>query len=298
MKGEPIAIGKLERFAADWFRQNCEFEFSKPQPNGRKVAIIGSGPAGLSCASSLAKMGYEVTIFEAFHKLGGVLYYGIPEFRLPKEVVEWEIENLKKMGVEFRTNMIFGKTFDLEDLKQEGFDAVFISSGAGLPNFLNIEGELLNGIYSANEFLTRINLMKAYKFPEYDTPIKLGKKVGVIGGGNVAMDAARVARRLGSEVYILYRRTEAEMPARKEEILHAKEEGIKIVELVSPVRFIGDESGHVRALELVKMKLSDPDSSGRRSVKPVDGSNFVFEADNFIVAIGQSPNPLVKKSYT
>lgn len=296
IKGEPIAIGKLERFAADWFRQNCEFEFSKPQPNGRKVAIIGSGPAGLSCASSLAKMGYEVTIFEAFHKLGGVLYYGIPEFRLPKEVVEWEIENLKKMGVEFRTNMIFGKTFDLEDLKQEGFDAVFISSGAGLPNFLNIEGELLNGIYSANEFLTRINLMKAYKFPEYDTPIKLGKKVGVIGGGNVAMDAARVARRLGSDVYILYRRTEAEMPARKEEILHAKEEGIKIVELVSPVRFIGDESGHVRALELVKMKLSDPDSSGRRSVKPVDGSNFVFEADNFIVAIGQSPNPLVKKA--
>jgi glutamate synthase (NADPH/NADH) small chain len=296
IKGEPIAIGKLERFAADWFRQNCEFEFSKPQPNGRKVAIIGSGPAGLSCASSLAKMGYEVTIFEAFHKLGGVLYYGIPEFRLPKEVVEWEIENLKKMGVEFRTNMIFGKTFDLEDLKQEGFDAVFISSGAGLPNFLNIEGELLNGIYSANEFLTRINLMKAHKFPEYDTPIKLGKKVGVIGGGNVAMDAARVARRLGSDVYILYRRTEAEMPARKEEILHAKEEGIKIVELVSPVRFIGDESGHVRALELVKMKLSDPDSSGRRSVKPVDGSNFVFEADNFIVAIGQSPNPLVKKA--
>ncbi|AEM74339.1 NADPH-dependent glutamate synthase [Caldicellulosiruptor acetigenus] len=296
IKGEPIAIGKLERFVADWFRQNCEFEFSKPQPNGRKVAIIGSGPAGLSCASSLAKMGYEVTIFEAFHKLGGVLYYGIPEFRLPKEVVEWEIENLKKMGVEFRTNMIFGKTFDLEDLKQEGFDAVFISSGAGLPNFLNIEGELLNGIYSANEFLTRINLMKAYKFPEYDTPIKLGKKVGVIGGGNVAMDAARVARRLGSDVYILYRRTEAEMPARKEEIMHAKEEGIKIVELVSPVRFIGDESGHVRALELVQMKLSDPDSSGRRSVKPVDGSNFVFEADNFIVAIGQSPNPLVKKA--
>ncbi|WP_049772011.1 NADPH-dependent glutamate synthase [Caldicellulosiruptor hydrothermalis] len=296
IKGEPIAIGKLERFVADWFRQNCEFEFEKPESNGKKVAIIGSGPAGLSCASSLAKLGYEVVIFEAFHKLGGVLYYGIPEFRLPKEVVEWEIENLKKMGVEFRTNMVFGKTFDLEDLKQEGFEAVFISSGAGLPNFLNIEGELLNGIYSANEFLTRVNLMKAYKFPEYDTPIKLGKKVGVIGGGNVAMDAARVARRLGSEVYILYRRTEAEMPARKEEIDHAKEEGIKILELVSPVRFMGDETGHVRALELVKMQLSQPDSSGRRSVKPIDGSNFIFEADNFIVAIGQSPNPLVKKA--
>ncbi|WAM35016.1 NADPH-dependent glutamate synthase [Caldicellulosiruptor morganii] len=296
IKGEPIAIGKLERFVADWFRQNCEFEFELPEPNNRKVAIIGSGPAGLSCASGLAKLGYKVTVFEAFHKLGGVLYYGIPEFRLPKEVVEWEIENLKKMGVEFRINMVFGKTFDLNDLKDEDFEAVFISSGAGLPSFLNIEGELLNGIYSANEFLTRINLMKAYKFPEYDTPIKLGKKVGVIGGGNVAMDAARVARRLGAEVYILYRRTEAEMPARKEEIMHAKEEGIEIIELVSPVRFIGDENGHVKALELVKMQLTEPDKSGRCGVKPIEGSNFVFEADNFIVAIGQSPNPLVKKA--
>lgn len=296
IKGEAIAIGKLERFAADWFRIHHSFEFEKAEPKNKKVAIIGSGPAGLACASVLSYLGYEVVIFEAFHKLGGVLYYGIPEFRLPKEVVEWEIENLKKMGVEFRTNLVFGKSFDMNDLKEEGFEAVFISSGAGLPNFLNIEGELLNGIYSANEFLTRINLMKAYKFPEYDTPIKLGKKVGVIGGGNVAMDAARVARRLGADVYILYRRTEAEMPARKEEIIHAKEEGIEIIELVSPIKFLGDESGQVKGAELIKMKLSEPDSTGRRSVKPIENSNFVFEADNFIVAIGQSPNPLVKKA--
>ncbi|MEZ0536980.1 NADPH-dependent glutamate synthase [Caldicellulosiruptoraceae bacterium PP1] len=296
IKGEPIAIGKLERFAADWFRNNSKLELNPKTKKDIKIAVIGSGPAGLSCASELALMGYKVTIFEAFHELGGVLFYGIPEFRLPKEIVKWEIENLKKLGVEFKTNMIFGKSFDWEDLKKDAYKALFISSGAGLPNFLNIEGELLNGIYSANEFLTRINLMKANSFPQYDTPIKLGKKVGVIGGGNVAMDAARVARRLGCDVFILYRRTIDDMPARKEEIHHALEEGIEIIELCSPKRFIGDQNGNVVSLELTRMQLLDSDENGRRKVKEIENSEFVFEADNFIVAIGTSPNPLIKSA--
>lgn len=294
-KGEAVSIGKLERFVADYVRENETIEFQKEKSMGKKVAIIGSGPAGLSCAYELAKLGVDVVIFEAFHILGGVLSYGIPEFRLPKEIVNWEIENLKKLGVEFRTNMLLGKTFDIDDLKSEGFEAIFISSGAGLPNFLNIEGELLNGVYSANEFLTRINLMKANLFPQYDTPIKIGAKVAVIGGGNVAMDAARVALRLKADVYVLYRRTTADMPARKEEVKNAIEEGIKIIELVSPVRFFGDENNNVKGVELIKMEAISS-SSGRNEIKPIIDSNFIFEADTFIVAIGQSPNPLVQKA--
>ncbi len=293
-KGEPVAIGRLERFAADWHMKSNEDKIEKPVINGRKVAVIGSGPAGLSCAGDLAKMGYDTTIFEAFHTPGGVLMYGIPEFRLPKEIVQKEIDSLKKLGVKIEMNMVIGKILTIDDLFDMGYEAVFIGTGAGLPKFMNITGENLNGVYSANEFLTRINLMKAYDFPNSPTPVKVGKKVAVVGGGNVAMDAARSAKRMGAEeVYIVYRRSEEEMPARLEEIHHAKEEGIIFKLLTNPVRIIGDESGNVKGIECVNMVLGDVDESGRR--KPVEekGSEHVIDVDTVIIAIGQSPNPLI-----
>lgn len=293
-KGEPVAIGRLERFAADWHMKNNEDKIEKPETNGRKVAVIGSGPAGLSCAGDLAKMGYDTTIFEAFHTPGGVLMYGIPEFRLPKEIVQKEIDSLKKLGVKIETNMVIGKILTIDDLFDMGYEAVFIGTGAGLPKFMNIPGENLNGVYSANEFLTRINLMKAYDFPNSPTPVKVGKKVAVVGGGNVAMDAARSAKRMGAEeVYIVYRRSEEEMPARLEEIHHAKEEGIIFKLLTNPVRIIGDESGNVKGIECVNMVLGDVDESGRRRPVEEKGSEHVIDVDTVIIAIGQSPNPLI-----
>ncbi|MDK2805542.1 MAG: glutamate synthase small chain [Thermoanaerobacterium sp.] len=293
-KGEPVAIGRLERFAADWHMMNKEDKVEAPKKNGRKVAVIGSGPAGLSCAGDLAKMGYDTTIFEAFHTPGGVLMYGIPEFRLPKEIVQKEIDSLKKLGVKIETNMVIGKILTIDDLFEMGYEAVFIGTGAGLPKFMGIPGENLNGVYSANEFLTRINLMKAYDFPNNPTPVKVGKKVAVVGGGNVAMDAARSAKRMGAdEVYIVYRRSEEEMPARLEEIHHAKEEGIIFKLLTNPVRVIGDESGNVKGIECVNMVLGEPDQSGRRRPIEEKGSEHVIEVDTVIIAIGQSPNPLI-----
>lgn len=291
---EPVAIGRLERFVADW-------ELSKgvripeiPERTGKRVAVIGSGPAGLTCAADLAKKGHDVTIFETLHEPGGVLVYGIPEFRLPKEIVRKEVEYVKRLGVKIVTDVIIGKTMTVDDLLEE-YDAVFIGTGAGLPAFLGIEGENLSGIYSANEYLIRINLMKAYRFPEYDTPIKIGKRVAVIGGGNVAMDAARCALRLGAEeVYIIYRRSEAEMPARIEEIERAKEEGVKFMTLVNPVRFIGED--RVEKIELVRMKLGEPDESGRRRPIPIEGSNFFMDIDQVVIAIGQKPHPIVMKT--
>lgn len=295
IKGEPVGIGRLERFAADYFMNNCVPKEEKIEKNGKKVAVIGAGPSGLTCAGDLAKKGYDVTIFEAFHKAGGVLVYGIPEFRLPKNIVQKEVDKLNKMGVKIETDIIIGKTLDIEELFEDGFNAVFIGSGAGLPSFMKIEGEDLNGVYSANEFLTRVNLMKAYKFPEYDTPVYIGEKVCVVGGGNVAMDAARCAKRLGAkEVYIVYRRSENEMPARKEEIHHAKEEGIIFKLLNNPVRVIGDENGWVKGVECIEMELGEPDASGRRRPVPKEGSQYVLDVENVIIAIGQSPNPLIK----
>jgi len=261
------------------------------------VAVIGSGPAGLTCAGDLAKMGYDVTVFEAFHKAGGVLVYGIPEFRLPKDLVKKEIEALKALGVEIRTNMVIGKTLTIDELFDEGYEAVFIGSGAGLPTFLGIPGENLNGVYSANEFLTRINLMKAYTFPQSDTPVKCGRNVAVVGGGNVAMDAARSAKRLGAEnVYIVYRRSEEEMPARVEEIHHAKEEGIIFKFLTNPLRILGDDKGWVCGMECVNMDLGEPDASGRRRPVPIEGSEHVIDVDIAIIAIGTSPNPLIRST--
>lgn len=296
-KGEPVGIGRLERFVADWHMKNGKDEIIKAEPIGKKVAVIGAGPAGLTCAGDLAKLGYDVTIFEAFHTPGGVLMYGIPEFRLPKEIVQKEIDTLKEMGVDIQTNMVIGKVYSIEELMAEGFEAVFIGSGAGLPSFLNIPGENLNGVYSANEFLTRINLMKAYKFPECDTPVRVGKKVAVIGGGNVAMDAARSAKRLGAEeVYIIYRRSEAEMPARLEEIHHAKEEGIQFKLLTNPKQILGTDDGWVRAIECVEMELGEPDASGRRRPIPKEGSEHEVEVQTVVIAIGQSPNPLIKST--
>lgn len=296
-KGESVAIGRLERFVADFHMKNIEEEKTEIPSNGKKVAVIGSGPAGLSCAGDLAKKGYDVTIFEAFHTAGGVLMYGIPEFRLPKAIVQEEIKTLKEKGVKVETNMVVGKVFSIEELFKEGFDAVFIGSGAGLPRFMKMPGENLNGVYTANEFLTRINLMKAYKFPETDTPIKVGKKVAVIGGGNVAMDAARSAKRLGAEdVYIIYRRSEEEMPARVEEVHHAKEEGIIFNLLHNPTEVHGTENGWVRAIECVEMELGKPDASGRRRPVKIEGSEKELEVDTVIVAIGQSPNPLIKST--
>lgn len=297
-KGEPVGIGRLERFVADWYMENVENEKDKEvgiEKKNKKVAVIGSGPAGLTCAGDLAKMGYEVTIFEAFHTPGGVLVYGIPEFRLPKALVQKEINTIKRLGVEIKTNMVIGKVLTVNELKQEGYKAIFIGTGAGLPSFMGIPGENLNGVYSANEFLTRINLMKAYKFPETDTPVKIGKSVAVVGGGNVAMDAARSAKRLGAEnAYIVYRRSEAEMPARLEEVHHAKEEGIIFKLLTNPTQIIGTEDGWVKGMECIEMELGEPDSSGRRRPVPKPGSEHILDVETVIIAIGQSPNPLIK----
>jgi glutamate synthase (NADPH) small chain len=295
-KGDPVAIGNLERFVSDYERDTGEVQIPDiPEPTGRKVAIIGSGPAGLSCAADLAKSGHKVTLFEALHKPGGVLIYGIPEFRLPKVIVEKEVDYIKKLGVEVVVNAVIGKLYTIDELLSSyHYDACFIATGAGLPLFLGIPGENLNGIYSANEFLTRANLMKSYLFPEYDTPIKRGKRVAVIGGGNVAMDSARVALRLGSEkVHLIYRRSEAEMPARKAEIHHAHEEGIEFNLLTNPVRFIDDGKGNVSAVECLRMELGQPDASGRRSPVPLQGSEFQISIDVAIPALGTRSNPLL-----
>ena len=296
IKGEPVAIGRLERFAADTAMANGIAGTEKKAPCGRKAAVIGSGPAGLTCAGELAKAGWDVTIYEALHTAGGVLMYGIPEFRLPKALVGREIETLKALGVKIVTNAVAGKAFTVDELLAEGNDAVFIGSGAGLPNFQKIPGESLCGVYSANEFLTRLNLMKAYTFPQHDTPVKVGKRVAVIGGGNVAMDAARCARRLGAEVTIVYRRSEAEMPARAEEVHHAREEGIVFRMLTAPTAIEGDENGFVRGMKCIEMKLGEPDERGRRRPVPVEGSDFELPVETVIVAIGNSPNPLIKKT--
>lgn len=294
IKHEPVAIGKLERFVGDWQLENGKKETAQIEPNGKKVAVVGSGPAGLACAADLAKLGYEVTVFEALHRLGGVLSYGIPEFRLPKErIVAREIEKVSRLGVKFEKNIIVGRTVTIDSLTEEGFDAVFVGSGAGLPKFMGIPGENLNGVFSANEFLTRINLMGAFAPEENDTPVRRGKKVAVVGGGNVAMDAVRSAKRLGAEAYIVYRRSEAELPARVEEVHHAKEEGIEFAMLTNPVSIEADEKGWVRALKCVKMELGEPDESGRRSPVEVAGSEFEIECDTVIMALGTSPNPLI-----
>jgi glutamate synthase (NADPH/NADH) small chain len=295
-KYEPVAIGRLERFVADWEYEHGVELPEVGKPTGFRVAVVGSGPAGLTCAADLRRFGHEVTIFEALHEPGGVLMYGIPEFRLPKRIVRAEIENLLKMGVELKLNVVVGRTVTIDELFASGYHAVFVGSGAGLPKFLGIPGENLIGIYSANEFLTRVNLMRAYLFPEYDTPIKVGKRVAVVGGGNVAMDAARTALRLGAErVVVLYRRTEAEMPARREEVHHAKEEGVEFEFLVNPVRFL-DTGGKVSGVECIRMELGEPDESGRRRPIPIPNSNFVIPVDTVIVAIGNDPHPLVPRT--
>lgn len=297
IKGEPISIGKLERFVADWAKENG----IKPEPakekNGHKVAVIGSGPAGLTCAGDLAKLGYDVTIFEALHKAGGVLVYGIPEFRLPKDkVVKEEVENVKSLGVKIETNVIIGKSTTVDELlTEQGFEAVFIGSGAGLPMFMGIPGEVSNGVFSANEYLTRSNLMKAFR-DDHDTPIVTGKKVVVVGGGNVAMDAARTALRLGAEVHVVYRRSEEELPARREEVHHAKEEGIIFDLLTNPTEIIADENGWVKAVKCVRMELGEPDASGRRRPVVIEGSEFEMEADTVIMSLGTSPNPLISST--
>ena len=296
VKGEPVAIGRLERFVADWYRQNINEMPAKPESNGIKVAVVGSGPASLTCASDLAKLGYQVTMFEAFHTAGGVLVYGIPEFRLPKAIVANEVEKLTAMGVDLETDMVVGKTYTIDEMFEAGYEAVFVGSGAGLPMFMGIPGETLAGVYSANEYLTRINLMKAY-LNTYDTPIKKIKKAAIVGGGNVAMDAARCAMRMGAEhVYVVYRRSEAEMPARKEEVHHAKEEGIEFLLLNNPVKILGDDKGRVRAMECIKMELGEPDASGRRRPVEVPGSEFELEVDAVIMSLGTSPNPLIRST--
>lgn len=294
IKGEAVAIGKLERFIADWSREN-NIDLSEVAPSkGKKVAVIGSGPAGLTCAGDLAKMGYNVTIFEALHEPGGVLVYGIPEFRLPKDtVVKHEVENVKKLGVNIETNVIVGRTVTIDELfEEEGFEAVFIGSGAGLPKFMGIPGENANGVFSANEFLTRNNLMKAFK-EGYSTPIRLGEKVAVVGGGNVAMDAARTALRLGSESHIVYRRSEEELPARLEEVHHAKEEGVVFDTLTNPIEILQDERGWVKGMKCIKMQLGEPDASGRRKPVEIPGSEFIMDVDTVIMSLGTSPNPLI-----
>ncbi|MGF7143105.1 glutamate synthase (NADPH/NADH) small chain [Anaerotaenia torta] len=294
MKGEPVAIGRLERFVADYHNANSTTKVQKPESNGHKVAVIGSGPSGLACAGDLARKGYEVTIFEALHLAGGVLVYGIPEFRLPKAIVQKEINALKEMGVTIQTNVVIGKTISIDELMEDyGFEAVFIGSGAGLPKFMNRKGENLKGVYSANEFLTRINLMKAYK-EDASTPVQRGSRVAVVGGGNVAMDAARCAKRLGAEVTIVYRRTEKELPARLEEIEHAREEGIQFSFLTDPLEVKGSEDGWVSGLVCQKMELGEPDASGRRRPVAIPGSEFVLDTDSVIISIGTSPNPLIK----
>lgn len=295
IKGEPVAIGRLERFCADYMMDK-ELKTDKPMSNGHKVAIVGAGPSSLTCAGDLAKLGYDVTIYEAFHTAGGVLMYGIPEFRLPKAIVQKEIDSLKDMGVKIMTNMVIGKVLSVDELLNMGYESVFIGSGAGLPRFMGIEGEGLVGVYSANEYLTRINLMKAY-MEDYDTPIMKSKAVAVVGGGNVAMDAARSAMRLGAEhVYIVYRRSLDEMPARREEVHHAMEEGIEFLVLNNPVKIVGDENGYVTGMECVKMELGEPDESGRRRPVEVKDSNFVLDVDTVIMSIGTSPNPLIRST--
>ena len=291
VKGEPVSIGRIERFVADWAAENGVSNVATAPKNGHKVAVIGSGPAGLTCAGELARMGYDVSVFEAFHTPGGVLSYGIPEFRLPKAIVKREVANLEKMGVDIETNMVIGKVLTITELFGMGYEAVFIGSGAGLPMFMKIPGESLVGVYSANEYLTRINLMKAYK-PDSETPILHNKKVAVVGGGNVAMDAARCAKRLGAEVHIVYRRSEAELPARAEEVHHAKEEGIIFDLLTNPVSIEGDEKNHVQSITCIRMELGEPDASGRRRPVPVEGSEFKTEVDAVIMALGTSPNPM------
>lgn len=297
IKGEPVAIGKLERFVADWAAEHNIDPIPAKVKKGKKVAVIGSGPAGLTCAGDLAKMGYDVTIFEALHEAGGVLVYGIPEFRLPKQaVVAHEVENVKKLGVKIETNVIIGKSTTIDELlHEEGFDAVFIGSGAGLPKFMGIPGEQANGVFSANEFLTRNNLMKAFR-EDYDTPIYRGKKVAVVGGGNVAMDAARTALRLGAETYIVYRRSEAELPARVEEVHHAKQEGIIFNLLTNPKEILVDDNGWVRGIRCIKMELGEPDASGRRRPVEMPGSEFDIEVDAVIMSLGTSPNPLISST--
>lgn len=294
IKGEPVAIGRLERYVADWSMKNREEKVEKPKTNGHKVAVIGAGPAGLTCAGDLAALGYEVTVFEALHAAGGVLMYGIPEFRLPKAIVQKEVKHLEALGVEIKTDMVMGKVLSVDDVFEMGYEAIFVGTGAGLPSFMNIPGEGLVGVYSANEFLTRINLMKAY-LDEYDTPIIRPKKVAVCGGGNVAMDAARSALRLGAEeVYIVYRRAEEQMPARVEEVHHAKEEGVIFHLLTNPVAIHGDKDGKVTFIECIKMELGEPDASGRRRPIPVEGSNYEIPVDCVVMAIGNSPNPLIR----
>ena len=296
VKGEPVAIGRLERFVADWYRENVNAMPEKPEPNGCKVAVVGSGPAGLTCAAELAKKGYEVSIFEALHTAGGVLVYGIPEFRLPKAIVANEVKKLQAMGVQVMTDMVIGKVLSIDELFEMGFKAVFVGSGAGLPMFMHIPGEALRGVYSANEYLTRVNLMKAYE-ESSDTPIIVSKSVAIVGGGNVAMDAARCAKRLGAEnVYVVYRRGEAEMPARLEEQHHAKEEGIVFMTLTNPTEILGSEDGRVSGMKCIKMELGEPDASGRRRPIPVEGSEFVLDVDTVIMSLGTSPTPLIRST--
>ena len=297
VKGDPVGIGRLERFCADYAMQHASTKTERPAPNGHRVAVVGSGPSGLTCAGDLAKLGYDVTIFEALHTPGGVLVYGIPEFRLPKRLVREEIATVEALGVKIETDVVVGRSVSLEELFDEGYEAVFVGSGAGLPRFQGIPGENLNGVYSANEFLTRINLMKAYAFPETDTPVRVGKKVAVVGGGNVAMDAARSALRLGAdEVSIIYRRSEKEMPARLEEVHHAKEEGVNFRMLTNPTAIHGDENGSVRAMTCVEMELGEPDASGRRRPVVKQGSEFDIDVDTVVIAIGNSPNPLIRNT--
>lgn len=295
-KGEPVAIGRLERFVADWHREHSDEKSKKPASNGIPVAVIGSGPAGLTCASELARRGYQVTVFEAFHTAGGVLVYGIPAFRLPKAIVADEVRQLEELGVELRLNTVVGRTVTVDELLEEGYKAIFVGTGAGLPMFMGIPGESLAGVYSANEYLTRINLMKGY-LPGYDTPLPTSGAVAVVGGGNVAMDAARCAKRMGAErVYLIYRRGEEEMPARREEIHHAKEEGIEFCLLTNPTKILGDENGRVKQIQCIHMELGEPDGSGRRSPKAVEGSEFLLDVDTVIMALGTSPNPLIRST--
>ena len=299
-KNEPIAIGRLERFVADYEREHVGIRIPQVKPKtGKKVAIVGGGPAGLSCAGDLIQMGHDVTVFEALHEIGGVLIYGIPEFRLPKEIVRAEVESLRKLGVDFQPNSVIGMTDTIDELLSNGYDAAFIAVGAGLPYFLNVPGENLIGVYSSNEFLTRVNLMKAYRFPEYDTPVFncIDKNVAVIGGGNTAMDAVRTSKRLGAKnSYLIYRRSEVEMPARKEEVHHAKEEGIEFIMLTNPVEFIGDENGWLKKIRLQKMELGEPDASGRRRPVPVKGSEYDMDIDMAVIALGNGSNPIIQKT--
>lgn len=297
IKGEPVGIGRLERFVADYHMANAAPAHVEIEKNGHKVAVVGSGPSGITCAGELIKKGYDVTVFEALHKPGGVLSYGIPEFRLPKALVAREIKTVEDLGVKIEPNVIVGRSITIDELMEDGYEAVFVGSGAGLPRFLNIPGENYLGVYSANEFLTRVNLMKGYKFPEVPTPVKIGKRVAVVGAGNVAMDAARTAKRLGAEeVYIVYRRSEEEAPARHEEIEHAREEGIIFRFLNNPIAIMGDETGWVKSMEIVKQELGEPDASGRRRPVPIEGSNYIIDVETVVIAIGQSPNPLIRQT--